>query len=104
MDNNYGSFINSTNGVTTGENTDNILNGMPQEKADSLAGAIKNPGYVGGFFGTTNSNENAQVQQVNTYVMNSDSMPSDSAINEQIAKYYQEGISLVKSDIAGSGN
>ena len=68
MENNYGNFINSTNGGTTGENADNILNGMPQEKADSLAGVIQNPGYVGGFFGTTNSNANAPAQQVNTYV------------------------------------
>lgn len=43
-------------------------------------------------------------QQVNTFVMNSDAMPSDSAINEKIAEYYVEGISLVKSDISGGGN
>ncbi len=42
-------------------------------------------------------------QQVNTFVMNSDAMPSDDAINEKIAQYYKEGISLVKSDIS-SGN
>ncbi|MCR4562398.1 MAG: extracellular solute-binding protein [Bacilli bacterium] len=42
-------------------------------------------------------------QQVNTFVMNSDSMPSDEAINEKIAQYYKEGIALVKSDIS-SGN
>ncbi len=42
-------------------------------------------------------------QQVNTFVMNSDAMPSDEEINAKIAQYYQEGISLVKSDIS-SGN
>ena len=40
-------------------------------------------------------------QQVNTFVMNSESMPSDEAINAEIAKYYKEGISYVKSDISG---
>lgn len=42
-------------------------------------------------------------QQVNTFVMNSNSMPTDAEINEKIAEYYREGISLVKSDIS-SGN
>ena len=42
-------------------------------------------------------------QQVNTYVMNADSMPSDADINAKIAEYYTEGISLVKSDISGGG-
>lgn len=40
-------------------------------------------------------------QQVNTFVMNADTMPTDAEINEKIATYYQEGISLVKSDISG---
>ena len=43
-------------------------------------------------------------QQVSTYVMNSDAMPSDDQIKEKIAVYYEEGISLVKSDISGGGN
>lgn len=43
-------------------------------------------------------------QQVNTFVMNSNSMPSDDAINEKIETYYNEGISLVKSDISGGSN
>ena len=40
-------------------------------------------------------------QQVSTFVMNSESMPSDEAIREKIAHYYNEGIALVKSDISG---
>lgn len=43
-------------------------------------------------------------QQVNTFVMNSNEMPSDDAIKEKIATYYTEGISLVKSDISGGSN
>ena len=43
-------------------------------------------------------------QQVNTYVMNADAMPSDDDIKTKIAQYYTEGISLVKSDISGGGN
>lgn len=43
-------------------------------------------------------------QQVNTFVMNSDSMPTDAQINEKIATYYEEGIARVKSDISGGGN
>ena len=48
------------------KNADNILNGMPQENADSIAGAIQTPGYVGGFFGTENQGQ--QVDQTSTYV------------------------------------
>lgn len=40
-------------------------------------------------------------QQVNTFVMNSDEMPTDAQILEKIETYYQEGISYVKSDISG---
>lgn len=43
-------------------------------------------------------------QQVSTFVMNSDAMPSDDAIRAKIAEFYTEGISLVKSDISGGGN
>lgn len=40
-------------------------------------------------------------QQVNTFVMNSDAMPNDEAIEGKIQQYYNEGIALVKSDISG---
>lgn len=43
-------------------------------------------------------------QQVNTFVMNSKTMPTDEQINEKIKQYYDEGVSLVKQDISGGSN
>lgn len=40
-------------------------------------------------------------QQVNTFVLQSKIMPTDEEIKEQIAKFYEEGIALVKQDISG---
>ena len=52
--------INNTNFQ---ENTGNIITGMPQEQADSLAGIAQAPsGYVGGYFGNTQPQETEQVQ------------------------------------------
>ena len=46
-------------------NTSNI----PQEKADSIAGVIEQPTYVGGFFGTTSQEpQQSQYSQTGTYV------------------------------------
>lgn len=41
-------------------------------------------------------------QQVNTYVMNADQMPTDTQILEKIAEFYEEGITLVKMDMTYS--
>ena len=62
---NYNYENTNTNGNVQ-ENAENILTGMPKENADSIAGVVQAPGYVGGFYGT--DNYGTTVEQATTYV------------------------------------